>query len=436
MNMTVSVEKTNGLGRKLTVIIPRTEIQSKVNNRLNELRTSAAPKGFRQGKMSQELVAQRYGKAVTQEVTQELIQTSFGKALEQEKLRPAGRPAFNEIDNKDNADLSYHVEFEVLPDVKIEPFSSFKVDKKVVEITSADLDKMVAKLKKQLADWEAVDRAAASGDRLKVDFVRTVSQANQETPDVEEENNAYVVIGQEGNIQEIDAALIGKTVSDQPLVLTVTYPKDWHEHKVAGQPAELKITIKGIQESKALNDDEFVEKLGLKEGTLDEALEKLQAEMKKQCDTIIHNEIKEQITEQLTKLHNFELPKILIDQEIEQLQEEDKHRGHVHTDACAHTHEAEYETEANRRVTLGLVANTIIQENDLKADPMKIRQEIEKIAMMYGGSPEIVKAYYNNRQLLGAIEQMVLLDAIVDLIAKDATTQEVSTTFDELTSSR
>lgn len=435
MNMTVSVETTNGLGRKLTVIIPRTEVQSKVKNRLNELRTSAAPKGFRQGQMPADLVEKRYGTAVTQEITQELIQTSFGKALEQENLRPAGRPDFNTIQNDKNADLSYHVEFEILPDVKIAPFSDFKVSKKVVTITQADLDKMVAKLKKQLADWEAVERPAALGDRLKVDFVRTVVQPDQEQPDVEEENNAYVVIGQEGNLAEIDAALIGKTVSDEPVVLTITYPKDWHEHKVAGKSADLKILIKAIQESANIDDLEFVKRLGLKEGTLDEALEKLRAEMNKQCDTIINNEIKEQVTEQLTKLHSFELPKVLVDQEIEQLQQEDKHRGHVHTDACAHDHEHEYETEANRRVTLGLVASAIIQEHNLKADPMKIRQEVDKIAMMYGGSPEIVKAYYNNRQLLGAIEQMVLLDGIVDLVAKEATTQEVSVTFDELTSS-
>ncbi len=435
MNMTVSVETTNGLGRKLTVIIPRTEIQSKVQNRLNELRTSAAPKGFRPGQMPADLVEKRYGTAVTQEITQELIQSSFGKALEQENLRPAGRPAFNNIQNDKSTDLSYHAEFEVLPDIKVASFSDFKVTKKAVEITQADLDKMITKLKKQLADWEAVERSAALGDRLKVDFVRTVAQQGQEQADVEEENNAYVVIGQEGNLAEIDAALIGKAVSDEPVMLTITYPKDWHEHKVAGKSADLKIVIKAIQESTTLDDSEFVKRLGLKEGTLEEALEKLRAEMNKQCDTIINNEIKEQITEQLTKLHSFDLPKVLVDQEIEQLQEEDKHRGHVHTDACAHDHEHEYETEANRRVTLGLVASTIIQEHNLKADPMKIRQEVEKIAMMYGGSPEIVKAYYNNRQLLGAIEQMVLLDGIVDLIAKDATTQEVSVTFDELTSS-
>lgn len=434
MNMTVSVETTNGLGRKLTVIIPRTEIQNKVKNRLNELRTSAAPKGFRQGRMPEGLVEKRYSKAVTQEITQEIIQTSFGKALEQEKLRPAGRPSFNEIKNEDENDLSYHVEFEILPEVKIAPFSEFKVDKKIVEITEADLDKMLTKLKKQLADWEAVDRPAESGDRLKVDFTRTVKVEGAEA-EVEEETNAYVVIGQEGNIQEIDAALIGKTVSETPLMLTMTYPQDWHEHKVAGKLAELKIVIKGIQASTPLAEDKFVERLGIQGNSMQDAMEKLRTEMKKQCDTIVYNEIKEQITEQLTKLHNFDLPKVLVDQEIEQLQQEEKHRGHVHTDACAHDHEKEYETEANRRVTLGLVANTIIQEHALKADPMKIRQEVEKIAMMYGGSPEIVKAYYNNRQLLGAIEQMVLLDGIVDLIAKDATAQEVSVTFDELTSS-
>src|SRR6056297_4148984 len=102
--MQVSMEKTGDLGRRLTVELPTDQIDQKVSGRLNELRRSVRLKGFRPGKVPMNVVKQRYGQQVREEVLQQVMQSRLQDAIQQQELRVAG---VSRIQPGDEADATF-----------------------------------------------------------------------------------------------------------------------------------------------------------------------------------------------------------------------------------------------------------------------------------------------------------------------------------------
>ena len=175
IDLNVSLEKRRGLERRLTVRVPVVEIDGEVSSRLVRVSRTAKLKGFRPGKIPAKVVRQRFGDQVRQEVISDTVRSSFTQALEQENLNPAGSPQIEHLTDRDSDHFSYRATFEVYPEVKLKTLGGLSVEKPVVQITDADTDEMIDKLKDQKATWQSVDREAKLGDRVIVDFVGTIS---------------------------------------------------------------------------------------------------------------------------------------------------------------------------------------------------------------------------------------------------------------------
>ena len=166
--MQVSVETTSGLGRRMTVQIPAEQIDQQVQSKLQQLARSVRLDGFRPGKVPLSVVKKRYESQVRSEATGELIASSYEQALQQENLRPAGEPDIEQTRNQPGQALEYVVTFEVYPDVEPPEIAQLTIERPVAEVTSADVDNMLEKLRKQRVTWTKVERPAADGDRLEI----------------------------------------------------------------------------------------------------------------------------------------------------------------------------------------------------------------------------------------------------------------------------
>ncbi len=151
--MQVSVETTQGLGRRITITVAADSIESAVKKELVDVARKVRIDGFRKGKVPMNIVAQRYGASVRQDVLGELMTRNFVDAIIKEKINPAGAPNYVPGEYKEGQDFTYAVEFEVYPEVELKGLENIEVEKPVVEVTDADVDTMLDTLRKQQANW-------------------------------------------------------------------------------------------------------------------------------------------------------------------------------------------------------------------------------------------------------------------------------------------
>ena len=208
--MQVSVESTTALERKLTVVVDEQQIDDAVQKKLANLSRSVKLKGFRAGKVPMNVVKQRYGSQVRQEVLQDVIQSSFYQAITQEKLNPAGMPSFEPKQSTPGEGLEYTATFEVYPEISLADFSGVTIEKPAVDITDADIDKMLETIRKQHITWQVVERAAQQDDKVTVDFKGTV---DGELFDGGSGTDMEVEIGKGRLIAGYDAGLAGRISS-------------------------------------------------------------------------------------------------------------------------------------------------------------------------------------------------------------------------------
>ncbi|KAA0417148.1 trigger factor, partial [Salmonella enterica] len=127
--MQVSVETTQGLGRRVTITIAADSIETAVKSELVNVAKKVRIDGFRKGKVPMNIVAQRYGASVRQDVLGDLMSRNFVDAIIKEKINPAGAPNYVPGEYKVGEDFTYSVEFEVYPEVELTGLESIEVEK-------------------------------------------------------------------------------------------------------------------------------------------------------------------------------------------------------------------------------------------------------------------------------------------------------------------
>jgi trigger factor len=428
--MQVSVETTTGLERKMKVAVPMDRIDSEVEQRLKSLVGRVKIDGFRPGKVPFSVVRKKYGSQVRQEVLGDMLQSTFAEAVTQEKLHPAGMPAIEDIDDSSSETLEYTATFEVYPEVKLDGLDKIKVERPVLEISDADIDKMLDNIRGQRKAWQEVDRAAQDGDQLTIDFVGTIDGEAFEGGSAE---GVPLELGSKRMIEGFEDQLVGAKAGEDRTI-SVTFPENYHSADLAGKPAEFAVKITKVEEPVLPElDDEFVKGLGITEGGLDALKQQVRENMEREGKQTIASRLKEQVFAALVDLNLVELPKALVDSEIESLVKQRKEAMAQYGGAQVQDVDpSQFEDQARRRVALGLVLSEIIQQNNIKVPPARLRETVEGLAASYEQPDAVVKYYYGDKNRLAEVENIALEEMAVEWIMEQGTVTDKPTSFDDL----
>ena len=427
MTMSTTVEKLEGLKRRLQITVSAEQVDRAYQSRLSKVAQTAKIDGFRPGKVPFALVEKRYGQNILLEVAQELINQTIGDAVKEHALAVAGQPTVVPSQIKKGEPLIYTAEFEVYPEVQLADLSAEAIKRHTVEVTVDDTDEMTEMLRKQRATWQAVERPVASGDRLKIDFKGFIDDVPFEGG---EATDFSIEIGSKQSIPGFEEGLIGFAV-DAPGKIECTFPEDYGVEALAGKPARFDVTVKSIEEPiiPAL-DDAFAKELGFDDvAALKEDVVK---NIKTHMDQALKDQLKKQVMDRLTALHPLDIPDAMIHVEIANLKklaaEQAKRMGRTLEEQV----DADYKDKAKTRVTLGLLLAEVIKKFEIKVEPADVRARVESIAAAYGGeTSKIVDWYYNNQQMLSEVESVVLEDQAVDRILADMQVEDKTISYDQ-----
>ncbi|HLW24248.1 MAG TPA: trigger factor, partial [Steroidobacteraceae bacterium] len=242
--MQVSVENIGKLERRMQVQVPAERVSREITTRLKELSRTVRLNGFRPGKAPLTVIRQQFGQRVHREVIGELLQSSFSEAVQQKHLAPAGDPRIEPKSVAEGQDLTYVATFEVLPEVKLAPIEALEVERTVAEVTEADVDAMIERLRKQQMRYSVVNRPAVEQDKVTVDFEGSIDG----TPFTGGKGeNTPIVLGAGRMLAQLEAGLVGASASETREI-GVDFPADYRATELAGKHALFKVTVKSVEE--------------------------------------------------------------------------------------------------------------------------------------------------------------------------------------------
>ena len=422
--MQVSVESGQGLERKLKIEVPAETVNTEVENRLKSMLGRVRIDGFRPGKVPMKVVKQHYGAQVFQEVAGEMIERTYRDALMQNNLRPAGDPSIETSGLVQGQALAYTATFEVYPEVTLAPVAELGIETVSAQVTDADVDNMIETLRKQRVSWTPVEREAADGDRVTIDFKGSI---DGEVFDGGSASAVPVVIGSGGMIPGFEEHLTG-LAAGAASTFKVPFPDDYAAKHLAGKEAEFEVTVKSVEkfEMPAVDAD-FAKSFGVESGDVDKLREEVRANMERELENRVRAETKNRVMERLLETNPIDVPSSIVREEAETLRKQNA----IQQPGSELPVEL-YDAEATRRVKLGLLLAEVVKMAAIQPDQGKVRERVEKMSREYEDPDEFVRYYFSNPQLLRGIETMVMEDMVVDWLVDQAQITTVESSFEQL----
>jgi trigger factor len=409
--MKVSIDSKKGLKTKLQISVDKTIIDKKIASRLEELSKTVNMKGFRPGKVPVDVLKRQFGKAVYGEVLENILKETSTKAIEDKKMKVAGQPKLDLTSHGEGKDLQYTLEVDELPNIKLQPIENIKFNDYEIKITDSNIKKRIddiAKNQDNFKDKKENERAT-NGDMVFFDYLATIDGKNFEGG---EGKNTQIVLGKDLFIKGFDENIKGVKKNDEKNIESIL-PENYPKKEFANKKAIFKCKILNIKSPEPTKiDDQFAKNLGTKD--LNDLKKLVEKQMQDQYKTGLDAIAKENILEQIEKLHSFDLPKNLIQQELsimtQGLKDEELDKNKI-----------KVENIAKKRIKLGLVLNEFGEKNNLKVNEQELRAEIQKqVQSMPGQQKQVLEYYQKNPSATSSLRGSIYEDKIINFIKQKA----------------
>ena len=430
--MQTNFETLSPLERRLTMAVPVDSIDREVEDRLRKLCRTVRMPGFRPGKVPVKIVAQQYGPQVRSEVIGNAVQQAFEEAVREQNLRVAGYPRIEPKEDATEAGkLAFSATFEIYPEFKLGDLSLAKIERPILTVGDAEVDHTLEILRKQRVQYEQVLRAAQAGDRVTVDFLGKID-GNEFAGG--KATDAVLVLGEGRMLPDFETGVTG-IVPGESRTFAVSFPADYGAKEVAGKSATFEATVKKVEQPKLPElDAEFARSLGVADGDLAKMRVEVKANVEREVKKRIDGEIKQKVMQALLDSTQIELPKSLVEIEIQRLQQQartDLESRGVKMDQIPLNPEV-FEVQAKRRVALGLIIGELVKEHGVAATPAQVRSLVDDFAQTYEQPSEVVKWFYSEAKRLAEFEGLALESNVVKWVLGNVKVEDKAVTFDEL----
>ncbi len=427
--MQVSLENVGKLERRLTVKFPAEQFESRVRQRISELGRNVRLKGFRPGKVPTKVIEQRFGEQVRGEVLSDLIGSTFREAVQQQNLQPVANPGIDTDGKPKDGEIAYTATFEVMPELPTVDVAILKIDRPKSEVGEVDVDKMIETLRVQRRVFDKVERVAANGDMVIVDYA---AQADDFRHPAEGRERAATVLGGNTALAAFDGALKGRKAGEE-LAFEVEFPPTFPIPQLAARQAKVDLRIGEVQEPKTPEvDAEFISAFGIADGTPETFRKEVRANLERELDNALRARLRNEVGGKLAATYaDVDVPKVLENAEADSLVR--AAMPNLPREQAIPTAALEAaQPIAHQRVIAGLLLRQIAQSNNLRVDNRKVTERIAKIASTYEEPEQVVELYRNNPQMMDNVRTAVLEDQVSEWVADHADTTEVALSFDEV----
>jgi trigger factor len=429
--MAQNTSPVNTLERKINMSVVAADVEKNVAVRLARMARTVKMPGFRPGKVPMKIVEQQYSAQARSEAFTEAVQQAFGAAVREQNLRVAGFPKIEPAESTEPGKVFFSATFEVYPEIVAADLSGKTLERSVLTVGDAEVEKTLEVLRKQRVSYVPADKAAAKDDRIVMDFRGT---REGEAFDGGTAEDFPVVLGAGALLPEFETNVEGLKAGDSK-TFSLTFPEDYQAKDLAGTTVQFEVKIKSV-EAPVLPElsADFAKSLGVPSGDVEQLKADVKSNLEREVKKRLQARVKNEVMNLLLETHEFDVPSALVEQESQRMAEEARanlaSRGMNVKDIPVEP--AWFADQAVRRVRLGLVVAEIVKKNELYAKPEQIRAVVEEQAQSYEDPADVVRWYYSDTQRLAQVEALVVEDNVVDWVLGVAKVSDKAVEFDEL----
>ena len=433
--MQVTEISNEGLRREYTVLIPKDDIEERMNDRLSEVGATVNVPGFRPGKVPLVILKKRFGDAVRGEILEQTIQNSIQKTMEEKDLRPALEPKVDLVTFEDGVDLEYKLTVEVIPEIEPIDFQALELERLVADVPDEEVKTSIERLADQQKVYAVEEgRVAEDGDQVLMNFIGRI---DGEAFDGGAAEGMELVLGSGQFIPGFEEQLIGAK-SNEKKTVNVDFPADYGAENLAGKAAVFDVEVSEVRAPAKIEiDNNFAESMGAEDLASLEAM--VRDQIGNEYTQISRGRLKRELLDKLSDIADFDVPPGMLDREFETIWkqlEEAKEKNQLDDDDKGKSDDElkeHYQEIAVRRIRLGLLLSEIGRINDLTVSQDDLNRAMAEQAQRFPGQEaQVMKFYQENPQAMQELQAPLFEEKIVDYILELASVTERTVNIDEL----
>jgi len=440
--MLVTETAAAGLKREYRVVVPATDLEARVNERLDDLKGRVQLRGFRPGKVPVAHLKRLYGKSAMAEVIEATVREANNKIITEHGFKLATDPKVV-LPTEEGAvegviagqsDLAYTVELEIVPPITLGDFKTIKLERPTAAVTEAEIDQVAQTIAEQNRPFTAKAEGAEKGDRVTLSFRGTI---DGQPFDGGTHENLPVVLGSGRFLPGFEDNLIGLKAGESR-TFNLKFPDDYAAPTVAGKEATFAVDVTSVEAPGVVTvDDALAKSLGL--DSLAKLRDALREQLQRDHGAASRQKLKRALLDQLDERHKFEPPPSLVEQEFNHVwatvENDLKQQGRTFADegTTEEKARADYRAIAERRVRLGLVIAEIGERNNINVSEEQLQAAVmEQVRQMPGREREVWDYYRNNPGALAALRAPLFEDKVVDFLLELAEVTDKQVSREEL----
>ena len=408
--MKIEVKTKEGLARELSVQIPAETVKSEMDKKLTELRKTVTLKGFRKGKAPMEMIRAHYSDQVKGDVIDELFRQSLMAAVEENKLRIAGRPTVTDLDLGDDGSMAYTAKLEVFPEVERVGFEGIELPKIDIVVEDKEVDDIIGAYRKQFSETRVVDRAAAEGDVILADLVKTADPKN--ALEVDKFPDSKIDLGNPATIKEFKEQLPGLKAGDEKEIVVV-YDEDYSDEHFAGAHITYNVVVKEVTERILPDlDDALAKRTGMAETALELKL-KVRERLLEEKESSQRRGQKRVLVDQVCAKNQVPIPEGVVAEYLDNMVKDFKERGEDHDEKEIRER---FRPIGVKSMRWDLLWRKLVEQEKIEVLPEDTEKWITGFAAYNGVTPEQATESLRKAGKIAELRDSILEDKALDFL--------------------
>jgi trigger factor len=434
MSVTVSAETLGPCKKLLRIEVAAERVNAAFEQITGKFQREAQLPGFRAGKVPRHLVVRNFDARIIEETRRQLSEESFREATQQERLRVIVTLGSEELSFGRGQTFSYTVTLEHAPEFPLPSYKGLTVRRELATATDADQERAVNILRDQRAKYTDVQRPAAVGDIVVVNYWGTcegkpISEFNATAVGLTRKENFWLLIGEGSFIPGFTEQLVGVNAGEKRTV-NLTFPSDFVISEVVGKAGAFEVEVLSVkQKDLPVVDDAFAKEFGLE--SVDELMTGIRNDLQRELDGRSRRAVRDQLIQQLLAQTNFDVPESVLASETRSLVynivQENQKRG-VAAELIESKKDEIYanaQVTARDRVKAGFVLNRIAEAEHIQVNNQEMSDRIVALARQNDVSPDKMAKALQERNAFPGLQQEILTGKVLDLIELQARIEDV-----------
>lgn len=429
--MKITQSDVNGLEHNYSIVVAASDVDSQLQNQLQTIGKKAKISGFRPGKIPMNVLRQRYGKEVMDEVLWNSVNQATRKLVEEKNIRPALKPEVNITAYTEGADLEFKLQMQVMPEVEEPDYAAITINDYQFNIPESEVEQGLERLAASRKHFHAADakHKAALGDAVKIDFL---GKRDGEPFAGGKGENFQLELGSGQFIPGFEDQLVGKKAGDA-CVVSVSFPEKYHSTDLAGKAVTFDVTVHEVLTPHTPDASDDMAK-GFGFATLDALKDAIREQIGSDYTAMARSKAKKELFDWLDSNIKFDVPSKMREMEFagiwDQMQRA-KAQGDPSLDKPDAELRSEYEAVAERRVRLGILLAEIGRKHNIQVGKDELTRAVMSQAKMFPGQEQKVFEFYQKNpdhvdELRGPIIEDKAVDFILGKVKRTAVKIEAS----------